>query len=92
MVSLDMPKVSKLRREFDTDDLYDRLNTLGDYLHQLSAGVGKRARRQFGQARYFASETAHDTEEAMKDHLAVSLILALGLGILVGYFIRRGNE
>ena len=87
MVSLDTRKVSKY-----IDDLYDQLNTLGDYLHPLSANVGKRARRQFGRASNFASETADDTEEAMRDHLVVSLILAVGIGIFVGYFIRRGTE
>jgi hypothetical protein len=28
----------------------------------------------------------------MKDNLAASLILAVGLGIVVGYFLRRGTE
>jgi hypothetical protein len=28
----------------------------------------------------------------MKDNLAASLVLALGLGLVVGYFIRRGTE
>jgi len=92
MMSLDTRKASKLMQEFDIDDLYDQLNSLGNYLQQVSAGVDKRARRQFGRARNLASDAAHDTEEAMKDHLAASLILAVGLGIVVGYFIRRGTE
>ncbi len=54
--------------------------------------MGKGASRQFGRARDFASEAAHDAEEAMKDNLAASLILAVGLGVVVGYFIRRGSE
>ena len=40
----------------------------------------------------YASETAHEAEEAMKEHLAASLLLAVGLGVVVGYFIRRGTE
>jgi hypothetical protein len=28
----------------------------------------------------------------VKDNLAASLVLAVGLGVLVGYFIRRGSE
>ena len=65
MVSLETRKVAKY-----IDDLYDQLNTLGDYLHPLSANVGKRARRQFGRASNFASETAHDTEDAVKSILS----------------------
>ena len=42
--------------------------------------------------RAYASDTAHDAEEVMKDNLAASLVLAVGLGVLVGYFIRRGSE
>ena len=46
----------------------------------------------FGRARAYASDTAQDAEEVMKDNLAASLVLAVGLGVLVGYFIRRGSE
>jgi hypothetical protein len=53
--------------------------------------VGKGASRQFGRARDFASDAAHDAEEAMKDNLAASLILAVGLGIIVGYLLRRSS-
>jgi len=28
----------------------------------------------------------------MHDHLAASMLVALGLGVLVGYLIRRGTE
>jgi hypothetical protein len=28
----------------------------------------------------------------MKENLAASFVLALGLGVVVGYFIRRGTE
>ena len=31
-------------------------------------------------------------EELMKDNLAASLVVALGVGVLVGYLIRRGTE
>jgi len=65
---------------------------LRNYVQELSASVGKGASRQFGRARDLASETAHDAEEAMKDNLAASLILAVGLGVVVGYFLRRSTE
>lgn len=76
----------------DIDELYDQISALRDYVTGLTSGTGRGASRQFGRARDFASEAALEAEEAMKDNLAASLILAVGLGIVVGYFIRRGTE
>jgi hypothetical protein len=75
----------------DVDDLYEQLESLRSYVNELSASVGKGASRQFSRARDYASEAAREAEEAMKDNLAASLLLALGLGIAVGYFLRRGR-
>jgi hypothetical protein len=79
-------------KDLDVDDLYDQLDSLRDYVRELSQIVGKRASHQYGRARDYASETAQEAEDLMKDNLAASLILALGLGLVVGYFIRRGTE
>ena len=79
-------------QDIDLDDLYDQLENLRDYVHDLSQSVGKSATRQYGRARDYASETAREAEELMKDNLAASLILALGLGLVVGYLIRRSTE
>jgi hypothetical protein len=76
----------------DVDEIYDQLNTLRDYVTELTAGAGRGASRHFGRARDYAAEAAHEAEETMKDNLAASLVLAVGLGIVVGYFIRRGTE
>jgi|RifCSP13_1_1023834.scaffolds.fasta_scaffold53594_1 hypothetical protein len=76
----------------DINDLYDQIDTLRGYVAELSSGLGKNASRQFGRARAYASDAAHEAEETMKDNLAASLILAVGLGIVVGYFIRRSTE
>jgi biopolymer transport protein ExbB/TolQ len=76
----------------DVDDLYDQLDALRGYVQKLSSGFGKSAGREWKRARSFASDTAHDAEETMKDNLAASLVLAVGLGIVVGYFLRRGTE
>ena len=92
MASLDMRRAAKLVKNVDVEDLYDRLDTLGDYVQELSASLSKSASRQFGRTRKFASGATHDAEEAMKDNLAASLILTVGLGIVVGYFIRRSTE
>jgi hypothetical protein len=74
------------------DDLYDQIDSLRDYVQELSASAGKTASRQFSRARALASGAAQEAEETMKDNLAASLILAVGLGMLVGYFLRRGSE
>jgi hypothetical protein len=76
----------------DIDELYDQISTLRDYVTELTSSAGKSASRQFGRARDYASDAAHDAEETMKDNLAASLILAMGIGLVVGYFLRRGTE
>jgi hypothetical protein len=81
-----------VKDNLDVADLYDQLDSLREYVQELSASAGRNASRQFGRARAFASDAAHDAEEAMKDNLAASLILALGFGVLVGYFLRRSTE
>ncbi|HSD93478.1 MAG TPA: hypothetical protein VLB11_10690 [Methyloceanibacter sp.] len=85
-------KASRLVNNVDVDELYDQISTLRDYVTELTSGAGQSASRQFGRARDFASDAAQEAEEAMKDNLAASLILAVGLGVVVGYFLRRGTE
>jgi hypothetical protein len=75
-------------KELDTDDLYDQLDNVRTYLKELTGAFGKIANRQWGHA----IDTAHDTEDLMKGNLAASLILALGLGVFIGYMIRRSSE
>ena len=81
-----------VKHNLDIDELYDQLDNLRDYVRGLPASVGKNASRQFGRARDLASDAAREAEETMKDNLAASLILAVGLGVLVGYFLRRSTE
>ena len=85
-------KAARHVKDIDVEDLYDQLDNLRDYVGQLAQNVGKSANRQYGRARDYASETAQEAEDLMKDNLAASLILALGLGLVVGYFIRRSTE
>ena len=85
-------KATRFVKDLDVDDVYDQLDSLRSYVSDISHGVSKSAGRQLGRARDFASDTAHDAEEVMKDNLAASLVIAAGLGIILGYFIRRGTE
>lgn len=36
-------------KDIDLDDLYDQLENLRDYVHELSQNVGKSASRQYGR-------------------------------------------
>jgi ElaB/YqjD/DUF883 family membrane-anchored ribosome-binding protein len=86
-------KAARLVKDhFDVGDLHDQLDALRSYVNELSASAGKSASHQFGRARDYASDAAHEAEEAMKDNLAASLLLAVGVGVVVGYFLRRGTE
>ena len=79
-------------KDIDLDDLYDQLENLRDYVHELSQSIGKSASRQYGRARAYTSQAAKEAEELMKDNIAASLILIIGLGLVVGYLIRLSTE
>ena len=79
-------------KNLDINDLYDQLDSLRDYVERLSQSVGKSASRQYARARDYTSEAAQEAEKLMKDNLAASLVFALGLGLIVGYFIRRSTD
>ncbi len=85
-------KAARLVNNLDLDDLHEQIDSLRAYVNELTGSAGRNASRQLGRARDFASGAAHDAEDAMKDNLAASLVLALGLGLVVGYFIRRSTE
>jgi ElaB/YqjD/DUF883 family membrane-anchored ribosome-binding protein len=81
-----------VRDNFDLGDLHDQLDSLRSSVNELSANVGDGASRRYARARDYAAEAAREAEETMKDNLAASLLLAVGVGVLVGYFLRRGTE
>lgn len=83
---------SQYLKELDIEDLRGQFDNLRASVTDLTNSFGKAANRQWNRTRGVASSTAEDAEELMKDHLAASLILALGLGVLVGYMIRRSTE
>jgi hypothetical protein len=85
-------KQSRFTRDFDLGDVHDQLDALRGFVQDLSQSVGQEARSSYGRARDLAAEAARDAEGTMKDNLAASLLLALGLGVAVGYFISRGRK
>jgi ElaB/YqjD/DUF883 family membrane-anchored ribosome-binding protein len=84
--------VSWGKAERKTGRLSQALDSIRGHLKELSHDFSRTTHHQLGRARAFASETAHDAEDTMHDHLAASMLVALGLGVLVGYLIRRGTE
>ncbi|ODS03668.1 hypothetical protein AUC71_08425 [Methyloceanibacter marginalis] len=85
-------KTSRFGRDFDVSDLYDQLDTLRGYVQDLTQDAGKSASHSYGRARDFASATAHDAEDVMKDNLAASLLLTLGFGVVIGFLISRSSK
>ena len=83
---------SRYLKELDTQEVYDQLDAVRDYLRDLTGSFGKIANRQWGHTRNRALDRAYEAEELMKDNLAASLVVALGVGVLVGYLIRRGTK
>lgn len=79
-------------KEIEVKDIQEQLESLRDYLGDLTASVSKIANRRWRDARGRAFDTAQEAEAVMKENLAASLVVALGVGILVGYLIRRGAE
>jgi len=51
-------------KDIDLDDLYDHLENLRDYVHELSQNVGKSASRQYDRARAYTSEAAQEAENS----------------------------
>jgi hypothetical protein len=85
-------KSGRFLKELDSEGLYDQLDTIGGYLKQLMKAFGKTADRQWGRSRDLAIDTAHDAEGTIRDNLAASLIIAVGLGVAVGYMIGGSSE
>ena len=85
-------RASRFLKELDAQDLHDQLDAVRDYIQDLAGSLSKIANRQWGHARGRAVDRVQEAEELMKDNLAASLVVALGVGVLVGYLIRRGTE
>ena len=92
MFGLTERRARSMKDSFNIEDFYGQLGSLREQLQELAASAGKSTRWQYGRARDVATEAADEAEEAIRDNLAASLIVALGIGLVVGYLIRRGSE
>jgi hypothetical protein len=79
-------------KELDFDEIYDQLDSIRGYLRDLAGSFGRKTSREWSRARDLVADTAGDAEETMKENLAASLILAIGIGVLIGYMIARRTE
>ena len=85
-------KAGRFLKELEAQDLHDQLDAVRDYLRDLTSSFSKIANRQWSYTRGRAADTVLEAEEIMKDNLAAWLVVALGVGVLIGYLIRRGTE
>jgi ElaB/YqjD/DUF883 family membrane-anchored ribosome-binding protein len=83
---------AKSLRPTDINDIAQQLSAASAYLGQLTQSFGKRANSQLDRARTALSDAAHDTHENLRDNVVVSLVLAAGVGLFVGYLIGRGSD
>lgn len=76
----------------DPEDYYEQLDHMRAALKDMARSFGKVASKRGSEARSYALTTAEDAEEMMKDHLAASMLLALGVGVAVGFFLLRSSK
>jgi ElaB/YqjD/DUF883 family membrane-anchored ribosome-binding protein len=77
-------------KEIEIKDVQEQLDSLRGYLGHLTTSISKIAKGRWRDVRGRTFDTAQEAEAVMKENLAASLVVALAVGILVGYLIRRG--
>ena len=83
-------ETGRLLKRIDTRDWSDQLDAVRDYLQELASSFSKIANRRWRNTRDRTLDTVEGTSEIMKENPAASLVMALGVGLLIGYLIRRG--
>jgi ElaB/YqjD/DUF883 family membrane-anchored ribosome-binding protein len=81
-----------LLKRIDIPDLSDQLDVVRDHLQELASSFSKIANRRWRNARERSLDTMEGASEIMRDNPAASLVMALGVGLLIGYLIRRGTD
>jgi ElaB/YqjD/DUF883 family membrane-anchored ribosome-binding protein len=83
------PRRSTQDITLDTYELTNRIADIREDVQKLSSMVGRLANSQLSRAQDTAVKTAEDVEEAIRRNPISALAIALGLGFLVGIFMRR---
>ena len=85
-------ETGRLLRRIDIRDLSDQFDSVRDYLQELASSFSNIANRQWRNTRERTLDTVEGTSEIMRDNPAASLVMALGVGLVIGYLIRRGTD
>ncbi|BAQ16864.1 hypothetical protein GL4_1407 [Methyloceanibacter caenitepidi] len=71
------------------DKLVDEVGKMQSELSAMGAKVSKLASESLSHARAGAAEGVHEAEEAVRRNPLAALAIAVGLGLLLGAFMRR---
>jgi ElaB/YqjD/DUF883 family membrane-anchored ribosome-binding protein len=77
-------ETDRLLKRIDIPDLSDQLDVVRDYLQELASLISKIANRRWRKARERTLDTVEGTSEIMRDNPAASLVMALGVGLVIG--------
>jgi len=88
---LDFEREKSLRAT-DINDMAQTLAAAAAYLGHLTQSVRKRTNRQLDRARVALSDAAHDAQENLQDNVLVSLVIAAGVGVVIGYLFGRSSR
>ena len=82
----------KSLRSADFEDIARQLSAAASYLGQLTRNTGEETSRQIDQARDVFSDAASDAHETLRENAVASVVLAAGVGLVVGYLIGRSSD
>lgn len=85
----DAPRRARRYAESTGEDVLEQIETALGQLSHLSDSFGKRGRSQLSRAQHLASGAADQAEDTIRGNLVASLIVALGLGVMIGFLLPR---